>query len=342
MIPHNKCSWGVDAAQAAYDIVLSGHLAAGERVLTVEKEWAMLTRSEDAAMVSSGVSALRLALITLGVGPGDEVIIPAYSCVALHNAVLSVGAKYILADIKADDLTICADSVHKKTSNSTKAIIDVHLFGARADIEALKQFDVPVIEDMAHGIFEQQGDLAISSFGPTKLIGSCYGGIVSGKKELIDKVKDWRGYGDQEPSPRRNDLPKEIAAAIALEQLKNIQEPQVLRTGPALDYDHMIKEWAIPVELLQRDNPWNYLYFARLIDHNAAEISEAMKAKGVCSEMPVWDYRDSYKLWPGRKQFEQLPNTNTAFDQVLSLPLYKGITFAEQELVVKTLGEVLG
>ncbi len=338
MIPHNSPSWGEAEAKAAYDVVLSGRLAAGERVLAVEQEWARLTRSEDAAMVSSGVSALRLALIALGIGPGDEVIIPAYSCVALHNSVLSVGAKYVLADIYPDSLTIDWSSVVEKITDRTKAVIAVHLFGAKAK---LPNIGVPVVEDMAHGIFEQQGGLAISSFSPTKLIGSCYGGIVSGKKSLIDKVRDWRDYGDKPPSLRQNDLPNEISAAIALQQLKNIQETQALRTGPAIDCDHIIQEWAVSVELCQRDNPWSYRYAVKV--NNAARVSEAMKAKGICAEQPVWDYR---KRLPWNNQvvpddWAHLPNTNIAFDQVLSLPIYAGITFAEQEQVVKVLGEVL-
>jgi len=219
VIAHSKPFIGKEEAQAAYDVIMSGQLAAGNKVKSVEKEWSKLTSSQDSAMVSSGLAALRLALLALDVMPGEEVIIPAYSCIALHNAILNISAVPILTDIK-DDLTIDPKSVKEKITSKTKAIIAVHTFGARADIEELEKLEIPIIEDMAHGVFKLKSALGISSFYPTKLIASTSGGIACGSKALIDRVRFLRDYADKRPSQiSLNDMPSDVSASIVLEFL---------------------------------------------------------------------------------------------------------------------------
>jgi len=195
-VKHNKVEFSTLEALAAARVIKSGQIIAGPKVKELERLWACTVKSEDAAMVSSGLSALKLALIALGVSDGDEVIVPGYSCSALQISALSIGAKPILADIK-DDLTLDPKDVGKRITDKTKAIIAVHTFGAYCDIKSLQKLGVSIVEDMAHGVFLMNGTLCISSFWPTKLIGSTGGGIVAGDKRLVKKVKKYRYYGDQ-------------------------------------------------------------------------------------------------------------------------------------------------
>lgn len=325
VIPHSRSYIGKREADAVHAIIMSRQLAHGKKARDLELEWASLTRSQDAAMVSSGLSALRLALMALEVGPHDEVVIPALSCVALHNAVLSLGAIPILVDVGAD-LCLDPNAVYKNTTSSTAAIIAVHLFGTWCDIDSIDE-RAPVIEDMTHGFFGLGRDVGIASFYPTKNVSGGGGGIVCGDAGLVDIVKDLREYGDKNPSPyRMNDLGNDIHAAIVLEQLKRIEKIEELRAGIGDCYE----------ELLNGDykflkTPMRFLVWVE----DAAAISEAMKGQGVFAEQPVWDYRHTVD-WP-----DNLPNTDAAFDHWLSLPLYADMTIAEQEQVVEVLDKVM-
>jgi len=272
---------------------------------------------------------------------------PAYSCVSLANAVLSCQAKPILADINRN-LTIDINSVIDKITNRTKAIIVVHTFGSHSDIPSglmttnLRR-TIPVIEDMAHGVFRQQAKIAVSSFAPTKLIGSIGGGIVSGSKYYMDKIKDLRCCEDKAPSIKQNDLPNDVMSAVAVEQLKRLDEILLKRNEAADNYDVFddLPAEIVPVCYGQ------YRFTIRLKNHLAADISKAMQEKGIYCEQPVWDYRyapdnDLMAVDPNYiNHWEDLPNTDEAFDKILSIPFWETITPEEQETVVRVLGECL-
>lgn len=334
-IPHNSPNIS-HTAQSAYDVIKSGNVSAGEKTLELERLWMHTTSSQAAAATSSGTSALTLALQALNVGEGDEVVISAYQCNSAVNAILSIGAVPVLADIWLDSLTINPASVNSKITDKTKAIIATHLFGTKSDIGDLA-FGLPVIEDFSHGIFLQVGVLGISSFGPTKLIGSCGGGIVSGSAELIAKVKDLRTGEDKSPSTKLNDLPNDVMSVIALEQLKRLDEIKRIRLGLALRYDALLLElekvfrrsWQFREASL--DSQY-YRYTIKLKNHLAPDIVQAMQDRGIQCEMPVFYYR---------RNWSDLPNTAEAFRTIVSLPFHENITPEEQNKVVQTLAEVL-
>lgn len=338
-IAHNQPNIS-HTAQAAYDVIKSGQVAMGAKTDELEQLWAQLTDVESACAVSSGTSALRLALQALNVGEGDECIVPAYSCVSVINSVLSVGAVPVLADINKHVLTINAATVAPKLTDKTKAIIIVHLFGMHCyPLDGLKSFGIPVIEDMSHGIFTQQADLAISSFGPTKLIGSCGGSIVSGSKELIDKIKDLRTGEDKSPSTKLNSLPNDVMAVMALEQLKRLDEIKEKREFRAYAYDSYLYGYELESQIelakmqLARKTRYLYRFVIKLKNHLATDIVQAMQDRGVMAEQPIFDYRGG--------DWSDLPNTAEAFRTIVSLPFHENITPGEQETVIQTLADVL-
>ncbi len=350
IIPHSKPYFGGAEIQAVAQVLRGGYLASGDKCQELETAWSELVSAEDSATVSSGLSALRLALLALDVKPGDECIIPGFSCVALLNAVMSIGAIPILADVLLDNLTLDVKSVRGKLTKRTKAIIAVHLFGVRADIEGLKQFGIPIVEDMAHAPYKLTGDAAISSFYPTKMVASLGGGIVSGEKQVIEKVKDLRSYGDKQPSTRQNEQFNDIGAAIALEGLKRLDKVSVLRFKKAQFYNGTLfnvgsgyyadvgaegykeSELMAPPYFL---NIYFYRYTIRLKHHQIPHIAKAMQERGVMVEQPVYNYLHTIK------NTCTLQNTVEAFRSVLSLPLYPDITEDEQGRVVEVLGECL-
>src|SRR3989344_8381177 len=118
-VPHNRLTFGEEEVQAVADVVKSGHWAGGPRVKELEEALCARAGVKHAVGVSSGLSALRLALQGLGVKQGDEVIVPAYSCVALANAALTLGAVPVPADVREEDFTIDPQSVRSHVHSKT-------------------------------------------------------------------------------------------------------------------------------------------------------------------------------------------------------------------------------
>lgn len=347
-IQHSRPFLGAAEAEAAASVIASGQLSMGPVAKELEQRWCDLTSMSDAACVSSGLAALRLALLALDVGPGDEVLMPAYSCVALLNAVLALDATPVLADIKEDDWTLSPSDVKQRVTNKTKAIIAVHLFGMPAAIPDLLSLSLPVVEDCAHGIggscngrpFGGVGTVNISSFYATKMIAAGEGGIVAAHdRALINRVRCARDYGDQLPNRHYlNEKMTDIEAALAHEQVKRLPEMLSLRLERAERYD----KWLAPlaerglIVLPQRlpGRIW-YRYTVRLVRHAAGAVCEWMAKHRVRVEQPVWDLRES-AFWSPALEVSAL-----AFDRVISLPLYPDLNAADQEIVCHTLSRCL-
>ncbi len=347
-VRHSCCSISDDEISGVVAVLKSGQIAQGSRVAELEQRWSRDTATTAAAAVGSGVAALRLALMALGVGSGHEVIVPAYSCVALMNAVLSLGATPVLADVTPRSWTLSPADAARRLTARTKAIIAVHLFGAPAAIGELSALGVPVIEDCAHGIggrvdgrsFGGTGALSISSFYATKMIAGGEGGIVAGcDASLIERIKRARDYGDQAPDGRHlNDKLTDIEATIAQGQLSRLSATLSERKRLASAYDAglrpLVSEGLLELPPATDGRIW-YRYALRLGSPQAQAISVAMAARGISAEQPVWDLRAT-PVWRG-----DCPVTAEAFDHVLSLPLYPGLSAFDQQRICATLHEIL-
>jgi len=344
-VPHSKPSLGLAESEAVKSVLASGHLTQGPVVHQFEASWCRHTMTAFAACTGSGLGALRLSLVALEVGAGDEVIVPAYSCVALLNAVLAVGATPVLADVTRDHWTIDAADVQRRMTRRTKAIVAVHLFGMPAELSSL---GLPVIEDCAHGIggrcggkpFGASGTLSLASFYGTKLLAGGEGGIVAGQDRLlIERVRRARDYGDQEANALHlNDKMTEIEAALVGAQLSRLPELLSRRAERAARYQATLSALAdggivaLPLDVPGRI--W-YRYPVRLLDHDALAVCQWMAAHGVRAEQPVWDLRTS-RFWS-----QEFPVTAEAFDRLVSLPLYPDLIDAQQERVVETFKQCL-
>ena len=342
-IQHSRPFVGPMEAEAVSAVIASGHLVQGQMIRRLEQYWCQLTSMDSAAGVGSGVGALRLALLALGIEQGDEVIVPAYSCVALINSVLALGATPVLADVLMDNWTLSPDDAQRCITNKTKAIIAVHLFGASAAMPVLIDLGLPVVEDCAHGIggrcgarpFGGAGTVSISSFYATKMIAAGEGGIVAAHDSaIIDRVLTARDHGDQLPNRHHlNDKMTDIEAALAYEQLKRLSEMLSLRAERAERYNSwlaaLIRPGLIVLPECSADRIW-YRYVIRLVHHSAPQICEWMAEHGVRVEQPVWDLRAA-SLWA-----DDLNVTAQAFDRVISLPLYPDLDELDQERVVTT------
>lgn len=336
-VPHNRLTWGAEEAQAAAEAVGSGRWSAGPRVHALETAIAARVGARHAVAVASGLGALRLTLLGVGVRGGDRVLVPAYSCVAVANAVLACGAMPIPVDVQSADWNVDPrDAFLAGNGLAPSAIVAINTFGAPADTLAMQGLGIPVIEDCAHGYsrIDQgvRGAAAIFSFHATKLMGAGEGGmIVTDSDELAARLRDLRDYSDKPPDGTRlNEQMSDIEAAVALCQLHRLSDMLVARERIASVYDahlttpeHDTNRYRVPE--LSSKRMW-YRYPVELLQNRAAEMIAHMNRDGICAAEPVTDWRPS--------GLRHCPVADRAYQYVISLPLYPTLTDTEQKRVL--------
>jgi perosamine synthetase len=338
-VPHNRLTHDSREAAAVARCVESGQWAGGPAVERLESALADLAQVEHAVAVGSGLAAIRLALLGFDVQPGDRVLIPAYSCVALANAVLACGAVPVPVDVQPQDWNIDPAAAHKLVSEvHPVAAIAVNTFGAPADVEAMADWGIPVIEDCAHafGLHVNSRPLggrspaAISSFYATKLLGGGEGGVVlTDSDELARHVRSWRDYSDRPCSATRlNDKMTDLAASLVCCQLERLDELIAARRTLAKRYDELLSAAArsgiFRLPDIKRPSTW-YRYCVELTQAAAAVVAQ-MASYGVRADEPVYDWRPAGA--------PACPVADRAYYRVLSLPLYPTLTAEEQERTV--------
>jgi perosamine synthetase len=327
--------------------VASAQWAGGPRVGALERRLSRRAGVAHAVGVASGLAALRLALKGLGVRRGDEVIVPAYACVALANAVLALGATPVAADVTPGDWNLDPRAAAAVRTGRTRAVIAVNTFGAPADVAGCRALGVPVIEDCAHGfglamadgVLGGRSDVAVTSFHATKLLGAGEGGaILTDGAELAAFVRDWRDYGDEPADGTRlNDKLSDIHAAIALVQLERLDAMIAARAERARWYHARLAEtgrrtgaWTAPAKA---ERVW-YRYAIELGDRPAGGLVEALRRRGIGTACPVTDWRAAGG--------PSCPTADRAYARLLSLPLYPTLGEDEQARVCEALEAVLG
>jgi dTDP-4-amino-4,6-dideoxygalactose transaminase len=250
-----------DDLQGAINTVLaSGRFVLGEEVAAFEQEFAEYCQAQYAVGVNSGTSALHLALLVAGVGPGDEVITVAFTFVATLAAILFTGAQPVLVDI--DPVSYCMDASQLEASinPNTKAIVPVHLYGQPADMEPIlqiaRQHGLVVIEDaaQAHGAVYQGcrvggiGDLACFSFYPAKNLGAFgeAGIVVTSDPNYAQKVRMLRDWGQAQKHHHRlrgfNYRMDAIQGAVLRVKLRHLDRWNAARSSVASRYDSLLAD----------------------------------------------------------------------------------------------------
>lgn len=350
-IQHNRpCLDSIDA-QAAYDVVMSGWVAGGNVSKLLEEALArrIVGKTGEAAVCVNGTSALFLALHSLGIGVGDEVIIPTYVCTADLNAVKMIGATPVLADIKNSNLSFSRSSIEPHLTDRTRAIIVVHTYGIPCEIEVIRSLNLPIIEDCAQSLGSMfadgspvgsKGDLAVFSFYATKyLTGGCGGGVLSSNPERIASIRDYLDF-DAPVSyfPRFNFQLSDINAAVCLSQFQKLDSFLQRRLELGRDFVSAVSNPERASYSAAKDGP-NLFRF--LLNFETPGELQACKQhlfdKSIDTIVPL----ESRELLHRYLKQDQncFPNAELAAKTLLSLPIYPCLGIAEQDRIVTALKE---
>ncbi|MHB2016227.1 MAG: DegT/DnrJ/EryC1/StrS family aminotransferase [Candidatus Xenobia bacterium] len=323
MVPHNRLTYGRAEASAVREAVSSGQWAQGPRVARLEQVLAQTARVKHAVCLGSGLAALRLALLASGIKSGDEVWVPAYSCVALPNAVLSCGGVAVPVDVCSGTWTFNPEAAPRRRP---RAAIVVHTFGAISNLPA----GVPVVEDCTHSFGERPvtAKVGVLSLYATKLLAAGEGGALLTNDARIAKfARQWRDYSNQEPDGSRlNDKMSDLEAAVGLCQADRLAAGLKARRQRAGIYHRQLSRvpgrWRLP--------PWDparvwYRYVLEV--PSASRTQKHLHEAGVETALPVHP-------WLSPDVMARYPVSRDAFKRLLSLPLYPTLTRIEQQRVI--------
>jgi dTDP-4-amino-4,6-dideoxygalactose transaminase len=345
MIPHSRPTVGDKDADAVVAVLRSGQVAQGPRVEAFEHGLAAFVGRRGGVAVSSGTAALELALRCLGVGAGDEVLLPSYVCMAPWLATMRVGAQARLVDIDPCGYALDPVEAAKALSRRTRAIIVPHLFGLPADLTGLQERGVPLIEDCAQTLGATEtgravgsvGAISICSFYATKLLCTGEGGmLLADDPALLDKARGLREYDERvvlQPAAFNYKM-TDLHAALGLQQLSTIHSLLERRVALAARYQAaLVGTGLLLPEVPKGRTHIYYRYVVRLdpVRHTKVSLDrllEGLERRGVQCRRPVFRPLHRYL------GIEGFPRTEEVMATAFSLPIYPSLTDAEAEQVI--------
>jgi dTDP-4-amino-4,6-dideoxygalactose transaminase len=342
-----------DAERAAVDRVLrSGTLTQGPEVSAFEEEFSVVVDGLPCVAVNSGTSALHLALLALGVGPGDEVVLPSFSFAATANAVRLVGAVPVFADIDPSTFCLAPEAVRAAITPRTRVLLPVHLYGHPAAMDRLcalaTEHGLHLVEDAAQAhaaTFEGRqvgtfGAASAFSFYPTKNMTTGEGGMVSTPSEVLARtLRLLRNQGMERRYANEvvgfNNRMSDLHAAIGRVQLTRLAEWTQQRQENAQFLSAHLVGVTTP-QIAAGATHVFHQYTVRVPEDRdgfAAELERRGVSSGVYYPTPI-------HCLPSFVQSLDLPVTERACAEVLSLPVHPSLGPAELERVVAAVNDV--
>jgi perosamine synthetase len=338
-IPHNRPWITVEDKQAVHDVLASGWIAPGAQVAALEAAFVKHMSGGSSCAVSSGTTALYLALRGLGIGPGKIVAAPSYACSAILNAIHMAGASPALVDVRSDDFTIDVDRLSDQAPDACCAIA-IHTFGSSANVKAMKSRGLMVVEDCCQSLGGPQGregDAAIFSFYASKIITGGHGGLVWDRTGAVAEAARDHVYfdGRDDWKPRFNFQLTDIQAALILSQFHRLDE--IRRRRRALRNIYLA---ALPTGFGTQaglDDP-TILPYRMVVRTSHAEresLQAELKQSHVGTIVPIarWELLHRYL----GKDHNLYPISELLADTTLSLPLYPDLLEHDIERVCSVL-----
>jgi dTDP-4-amino-4,6-dideoxygalactose transaminase len=330
---------GEEEVEAAADAIRSGWLTTGPRAAELEERVAEYLGARHVLAVSSGTAALQLALLAVGVRPGDEVITTPITWPSTANVIVHCGATPVFVDVSDDDLNIDPERVAEAVNEKTTAVLPVHLAGQPCDLDSLLELGIPIVEDAAHAFESEYRGRKIGTLSPatcfslyaTKNVAAGEGGLVSTNDyavaEKVDALRVMRrGHGSlydiAVPGYKAN--LSDVHAAIALVQLEKIGLHREIRLRHVAAYDAAVAELEgiEPLARDPRDLHAFHLYVVRIDPERAGgtrdDYRRLLADENIGTSI---HFLPVHRLTAYRDGQTDLPVAEHAGAEVLSLPL---------------------
>ena len=362
-IPFHKPHITNKELDAVSKTIQSGWLTMGPKTIEFENAFRAYIESKFAISVNSATAALHLALNAVGVGIGDEVIIPTNTFIATAEAVVYSGARPVLCDIEKKYHNIDVNLIEKLITPKTKAIIPVHFGGNPCDMDEIKKiadhFNLKIIEDAAHALpsfyrnnkIGSFSDVVCFSFYATKPLSTGEGGMVTtNNKKIAEKVKLQRLHGINGDAWKRYERNSDwyyevidlgykynttdIQSAMGIVQLEKLEWMRDERKKIADKYiDAFAGKLNFIIENNKNESSW-HLFVIKI--GNRDELHQKLKEKGISTSVHFIPIH-KHPYYKNRFSFnnENFPVANLVFEQSLSLPIYPGLGELEVEYIIK-------
>ncbi|MBU4306028.1 MAG: DegT/DnrJ/EryC1/StrS family aminotransferase [Candidatus Omnitrophica bacterium] len=348
-------------------VVESSEFILGEEVRCFESEFAAYCGSAYAVGMNSGTDALFLSLLSLGVGPGDEVICPVYTYIATALSISYTGAKPVFVDIDARTFTLNVEDMKRKITHKTKAVIPVHLYGHPAAMREIiilaKRHGLAVVEDaaQAHGAMLQHGngrwqklgtlgDIGCFSFYPTKNLGACgdAGITVTNNKRLHKKLLMFRDQGRKGSNRYMHYLKgynarlDSFQAAVLREKLKFLDEWNGIRQKSAAEYARLLQDTAGVVIPYEHQGTRHVYHLYAVLIRKRDDVCALLRRKDIYTGIV---YHRPLHLQPAYKELKRkrgdFPIAEKVAREILCLPMHPSLTKEQVAYVVQGLKDVL-
>ena len=331
-------------------VLETGLLTMGPKVAEFEELIAGAAGTEHAVAVSSGTAAVHLAVLALGLGRGNEVLVPAYTFPATANVVALAGATPVLVDVDPVTMNVDPADATRRVTPRTRAVLAVHLFGRPARLEELPP--LPILEDAAGALGAYRGgracgglgSLGCFSFHPRKIVTTGEGGAVTtDDSALAERVRSLRHHG-WSPSDRYDDVPgpgfnyrlSDVLCALGLPQLRRLEELHAAREQVAAGYAERLR--SLDVVLPAADAGDRHGWQAYVIQlERRDEVMESLRARGIQCQIGTYAL---HRLGAYRGQ-GSFPGADAVFERALALPFHTRLGEAELDRVAEALDKIV-
>ena len=344
---------GLGERRAVAKVLKSGALAQGLKVLEFEGKFSNLVSDRPCVATNSGTSALHIALLALGIGPGDQVIVPSFTFAATANSVALTGATPVFVDIDPDFFTMDPDSVSAAITPKTRAVMPVHLYGQTADMTRISEIATKngllLIEDAAQAHLATWdgrpagawGDAGAFSFYPTKNMTTGEGGMITlADKEVERRSRLYRNQGMevryQNEVVGLNNRMTEIEAAIGLVQLRKLEKWTARRQANAKFLSENLDQVIVP-KIAEKATHVFHQFTVKVEGHDRDTFAAELKRRGIGCDVY---YPTPVHRLPSFDSKITLPVTERIKDVCLSLPVHPSLSKSDLHVIVETVNSV--
>ncbi|WLR50583.1 DegT/DnrJ/EryC1/StrS family aminotransferase [Bacillus tianshenii] len=346
VIPHSKPCYSVEDYNAVAQCLDSYYTASGGPaskflIMKLEKYY----NSDLVMLTSSGTTALILALIAIGIKPGESVILPNYICREVYDAVKFLGITPVLADVESNTYTLNNLTVEEKINSKVKGIIFPHMFGFPGMIKGLNKFNLPIIEDLSQGLgvkignknAGEFGDVSLLSFKSIKMLGGGEGGaLILNTPKSKENIKNFLSGADKFYPPLLFSM-SDLTASLVLSQWDKMDVFVCKRKSIAINYLNSFKNLNFDLPLFLEENSWHRFPIKLVGDVSFENIQKKYYENGVVIRKPVDNLLNELLSIEG-----EFPTSREIFEKTISIPLYPALKEDEIDKIIKVTNKIFG